>query len=169
MDQSFSLFLPTIIKSLGYSSVNAQLLTVPPNFGAFLLVLATAALSDRIKARGPIMIAGCVLAIAGYIMLLAAKKPAVRYGGTFLVASGVYPGSPMFVSRVARSRFDSLTNFVKGDGLVVKQPSPALRTCYWSGFPDRPCKLCGICCNFLVSHKGCVSHELCQPSLVLAC
>ena len=99
-DQSFSLFLPTIIKSLGYSSVNAQLLTVPPNFGAFLLVLVTAALSDRIKARGPIMIAGCILAIAGYIMLLAAKTPSVRYGGTFLVASGVYPGSPMSVSRV---------------------------------------------------------------------
>lgn len=28
---SFSLFLPTIIKALGYTSTKAQLLTVPPN------------------------------------------------------------------------------------------------------------------------------------------
>jgi hypothetical protein len=34
------------------------------------------------------------VAIVGYIMLLSAKRPAVQYGGTFLVASGVYPGSP---------------------------------------------------------------------------
>jgi hypothetical protein len=41
------------------------------------------------------MAAGCVLAMGGYIMLLAAKSSSVRYGGTFLVAAGVYPGSPM--------------------------------------------------------------------------
>lgn len=41
------------------------------------------------------MAGGCLLAIIGYIMLLAAKQPAVRYGGTFFVAAGVYPGSPM--------------------------------------------------------------------------
>jgi hypothetical protein len=40
------------------------------------------------------MIWGCIVAIVGYIMLLCAKRPAVQYGGTFLVASGVYPGSP---------------------------------------------------------------------------
>ena len=41
------------------------------------------------------MIGGCFVAIAGYIMLLAAKAESVRYGGTFLVAAGVYQGSPM--------------------------------------------------------------------------
>jgi hypothetical protein len=41
------------------------------------------------------MIGGAIVAIAGYIMLLVASKPAVRYGGTFLVASGVFTGSPM--------------------------------------------------------------------------
>lgn len=41
------------------------------------------------------MAGGCVVAICGYIMLLASKKNSVRYGGTFLVASGVFVGSPM--------------------------------------------------------------------------
>ena len=66
---------------------------------AFFLVLATSSLSDKIKARGPIMAVGCVVAMAGYIMLLVAKDNGVRYGGTFLVAVGVYPGSPMVMVR----------------------------------------------------------------------
>jgi hypothetical protein len=93
--QSFSLFLPTIIHALGYSATKAQLFSVPPNMTAFFLVLISAGLSDRLKARGPFMIGGAILAIGGYIMLLAASQPLVRYGGTFLVASGVFMGSPM--------------------------------------------------------------------------
>ena len=61
---------------------------------AFGLVLTSSGFSDRLKARGPFMIWGCVVAVVGYVMLLASKRPAVQYGGTFLVASGVYPGSP---------------------------------------------------------------------------
>jgi MFS-type transporter involved in bile tolerance (Atg22 family) len=97
--QSFSLFLPTIISGLGYKSTTAQLFTVPPNMVAFVLVLILSFFSDKIKARGPIMVGGCLLAIAGYIMLLAAKENSVRYGGTFLVAAGVYPGSPAVMVR----------------------------------------------------------------------
>lgn len=66
---------------------------------AFFAVLLTSIYSDRIKARGAIMAGGCILAIGGYIMLLVAKKSSVRYGGTFLVATGVYPGSAMIMVR----------------------------------------------------------------------
>ena len=48
--------------------------------GFFGVVVGTWA-SDRIKARGPIMLVGCSVAIVGYIMLLASKRPAVQYGG----------------------------------------------------------------------------------------
>lgn len=91
---SFSLFLPTIIKSLGFTAINTQLLTVPPNFAAFLIVLATTYYSDRIKMRGPVMLVGCVVAIIGYAMLLGSKSPNTRYGGTFFVATGVFACSP---------------------------------------------------------------------------
>ena len=40
------------------------------------------------------MIWGCVVAIVGYVILLASKRPAIQYDRTFIVASGVYPGSP---------------------------------------------------------------------------
>lgn len=96
--QSFSLFLPTIITGLGYTNTTtAQLFTVPPNMAAFVVVLCTSFLSDKIKARGPIMAGGCLVAIAGYVMLLVAKQEQVRYGGTFLVAAGVYPCSAMIM------------------------------------------------------------------------
>ncbi|KAF7845983.1 hypothetical protein BT93_L5707 [Corymbia citriodora subsp. variegata] len=101
---SFSLFLPTIIKSLGFTATNAQLLTVPPNFAAFLLVLLTTYYSDRLKVRGPIMVAGCTLAIIGYAMLLGVKHhAATKYGGTFFVACGVYICSPMVMAWLANN------------------------------------------------------------------
>ena len=78
---SFSLFLPTIIASLGYSSVIAQLFTVPPNMGGFFMVIIGTFVSDKIKMRGPIMLVGCSLAIIGYILLLVPARPLVHYGG----------------------------------------------------------------------------------------
>ncbi|KAI1490830.1 MFS transporter-like protein [Biscogniauxia mediterranea] len=92
---SFSLFLPTIISGMGYRSATAQLFTVPPNMAAFFFVLGTSYLSDRVKARGPIMVSCCLVAVAGYVMLLATKDNSVRYAGTFLAAIGVFPNSPL--------------------------------------------------------------------------
>lgn len=92
---SYSLFLPTIIKSLGYTQVKAQLFTVPPNMGAFFTVLLVGWLSDKWHLRGPLMIVGCTVAIVGYIMLIASTRSSVQYGGTFLVAAGIFPCSPL--------------------------------------------------------------------------
>ncbi|KAL8700175.1 MAG: hypothetical protein Q9201_005595 [Fulgogasparrea decipioides] len=100
---SFSLFLPTIISNLGYNSVKAQLFTVPPNMAGFLAVILCTFLSDRIKGRGPIMIGCCSTAIIGYIMLLVKTRPLVHYGGTFLVAVGVFPSSPAVMGWLANN------------------------------------------------------------------
>jgi hypothetical protein len=97
VQQSFSLFLPSIIAGMGYRSTTAQLFTVPPNMAAFITVLGTAYASDRFKNRGYFIIGGCVIGICGYIMMLVAKTNAVRYAGTFLVAIGVFQGSPMLM------------------------------------------------------------------------
>ena len=82
---SFSLFLPTIISSLGYSRVVAQLFTVPPNVGGLVAVLAATYLSDRYRYRGVVMIVGCSIAIIGYIMLLVEGRPLMHYGGSVLL------------------------------------------------------------------------------------
>lgn len=64
---------------------------------AFFIVVGASFLSDHIRARGPVMAVGCLVAVGGYIMLLAAKENSVRYGGTFLVAVGVFPNSAMIM------------------------------------------------------------------------
>ncbi|KAJ4341103.1 hypothetical protein N0V95_007323 [Ascochyta clinopodiicola] len=94
---SFSLFLPSIIAGMGYQSTTAQLLTVPPNMAAFFTVLACAYYSDRLKTRGAFIAAGTIVGAVGYIMLVAASNNATRYAGTFLVAIGVFQGSPMVI------------------------------------------------------------------------
>ncbi|OAL06881.1 MFS general substrate transporter [Phaeosphaeriaceae sp. SRC1lsM3a] len=100
---SFTLFLPSIIAGMGYKSTTAQLFTVPPNMAAFLTVLITAYYSDKLKNRGYFIIAGSILGICGYIMLLVAKTNAVRYAGTFLVAIGVFQGSPMIMGWISNN------------------------------------------------------------------
>ncbi|KAI0632655.1 major facilitator superfamily domain-containing protein [Trametes polyzona] len=47
---SFTLFLPTIISSLGFSASHAQLLTVPPNICGALFTVLSGILSDRFRA-----------------------------------------------------------------------------------------------------------------------
>lgn len=88
---------------MGYHATTAQLFTVPPNMAAFFTVLITAYYSDKLKSRGYFIIAGAILAIGGYIMLLAASTNAVRYAGTFLVAIGVFQGSPMIMGWISNN------------------------------------------------------------------
>lgn len=119
---SFSLFLPTIITGLGYvgipfrsdhilktafdrryKKVQAQLLTVPPNATAFFMVLLVSYLSDRYQRRGIFMLMGCSLAIVGYIMLISTDRHTIQYGGTFLVAAGVFPSAPCVMGWLANN------------------------------------------------------------------
>jgi hypothetical protein len=108
---------------MGYKSTTAQLFTVPPNMTAFITVLGTAYASDKVKNRGYFVIGGCVLRICGYIMMLVATTNAVRYAGTFLVAIGVFQGSPMLmVSRRTNSLYDLLLTI--GQGWVSNNLAP---------------------------------------------
>ncbi|ESZ97643.1 hypothetical protein SBOR_1959 [Sclerotinia borealis F-4128] len=96
---SFSLFLPTIITALGYTRVNANLLTVPPNMVAFLSVILVTSLSDYFKRRGIFMLICASIAIIGYIMLITTSQPHIQYGGTFLVAAGSFACPPIVMGR----------------------------------------------------------------------
>jgi hypothetical protein len=90
---TLSLFLPTIIKALGYTAAQAQLLSVPPYAVAFVTTIGFAMWSERVGQRGPFIIAGSSLAIIGYIILLSnpVSRPGVSYLGTIFAAAGIYP------------------------------------------------------------------------------
>jgi hypothetical protein len=97
---TLSLFLPTIIKNLGYKAAEAQLLTVPPYAVATALTVIVAIFSERLKRRAPFVIASSGLAVIGYIILLTAPihRPGVAYTGTIFAAAGIYPSTAIVLS-----------------------------------------------------------------------
>jgi len=88
---AFSLFLPTIIKQLGYTSTKANLLSVPPYAAAAIMTITVGWYADRTGQRGLCNIGVSVLGIIGFSMLLGSNEPGVKYAGTFLGALGIYP------------------------------------------------------------------------------
>ncbi|KAF9820406.1 hypothetical protein IEO21_01415 [Rhodonia placenta] len=95
---TLSLFLPTIINDLGYAAAEAQLLTVPPYFVATVLTFLTAYGSYYINRRAVFIIAGAILAIIGYIILITSATTGVQYFATFLCAGGIYPATAITLS-----------------------------------------------------------------------
>jgi MFS family permease len=98
---AFSLFLPSkssplrnrhclmltslaIVAGMGYTGTHAQLLTVPPYAAAAAMTIFIGWFADRTRQRGLCNMATCSIAIAGFAMLLASKKPHIQYAGTFL-------------------------------------------------------------------------------------
>lgn len=95
---TLSLFLPTIIKSLGYTSAQAQLMTIPPYASAFILTVVIAILSQKYRRRAPFILASSSLAIIGYILLLSDHRAGVSYLGTIFAAAGIYPSVALILA-----------------------------------------------------------------------
>ncbi|KAL7275393.1 hypothetical protein RUND412_001671 [Rhizina undulata] len=88
---AFSLFLPSIIKELGYSSTRAQLLSVPPYVVACILTITVGWLSDRYNKRGLFNIGTSLLGVIGFGILVGSQNAALSYVAVFLGAMGIYP------------------------------------------------------------------------------
>ena len=95
---TITLFLPTIINSLGYSAARSQLLSIPPLVTGFVATMSAAILAQRTKRRAPFIVIGSSVAIVGYIMLLTSHRPGMSYAGTILVGAGIFPAGAIVVS-----------------------------------------------------------------------
>lgn len=95
---SISLFLPTVIKTLGYADNQAQLMTVPPYIFGCLLTLGSGWLADRMRTRGVFMLCFSLVTIVGFVMLLVSQNIYVKYAGCFLIVGGVYPNVPQGIA-----------------------------------------------------------------------
>jgi hypothetical protein len=92
---SFALFLPTIVKNMGYTANNAQLMTVPPYVCATIFTIGLNYAADRFRQRGVFLLGCQVIAITGFALLAGSGKPSVQYAGTVLAAIGIYPQIPL--------------------------------------------------------------------------
>ncbi|KAJ1737167.1 hypothetical protein LPJ72_000743 [Coemansia sp. Benny D160-2] len=100
---SYTSFLPTIIKEMGYTDVKAQLMTVPPYACAIVTVFSVCWCSDRTRNRGYHVAASALVACIGYILLISSNKLGANYTGACFVAMGLYPIIPLMLSWVANN------------------------------------------------------------------
>lgn len=90
----FSTFLPSILRlDLGYSSIQAQYLSVPVYALGGISFLTAAVLSDKLKMRGTVLLALDIFAVLGYAILLGVPdQPGVRYFACYMIAIPIYCG-----------------------------------------------------------------------------
>ncbi|KAI3393339.1 hypothetical protein diail_4420 [Diaporthe ilicicola] len=96
--QGLSVFLPTILRDLGWTDTRAQLYSVPPYVCACVIAVAVAYTSDKTHRRGVYLGAFSLLAIIGFAILRWETSPNIRYMGVYFVMLGAFPGGPGFLA-----------------------------------------------------------------------
>jgi MFS family permease len=97
-----SLFLPTIIGQLGYTTTIAQLLTIPIYITAAVVTLIVCYFSDKAakagRSRSPYVFFPMCAILVGFVMAIAGSAagnvPGVVYAGVFIATCGIYPAFP---------------------------------------------------------------------------
>jgi MFS family permease len=91
--------MPSITKNMGYSSSQAQLLTIPPYVAGALSAYTFAKLSDRFMWRMPFVVGPLAIIILGFSIILP-LAPEIKnyiapcYIGVVLICVGQYPINP---------------------------------------------------------------------------
>jgi sugar phosphate permease len=96
--QSFSLFLPTLLRDMGHTTTMAQLYSVAPYCVACILSIAVAFASDRTRLRGIYLATFPILCVIGFTILRTVDDPNLKYMAVFFSAAGAFPGGPGFLS-----------------------------------------------------------------------
>ncbi|KAF2098470.1 MFS general substrate transporter [Rhizodiscina lignyota] len=96
---SLSSFLPATIKSLGYSSVDAQLMSVPVYACAFVTTIGFGFASDRWRRRGYWVAFSSSISLLGYVLVIAnTHRTRLRYAGLCIAAAGQFPCTALILS-----------------------------------------------------------------------
>ncbi|KAH6713467.1 high-affinity nicotinic acid transporter [Leptodontidium sp. MPI-SDFR-AT-0119] len=95
---SFSFFLPTIIRNMGYSNTHAQLMSAPPYVVGCLVTICAGYIADKTKQRGLFQALFSATALVGWVMLISSHRPAIQYTGTFFACSGIFACVPLGVT-----------------------------------------------------------------------
>jgi MFS family permease len=150
-------FLPTIIRDMGYSSIHAQALSAPPYIAAFAVVITTAYISDHHQTRSVPIMFHSLLATLGYLTIAISghyesKNTIIRYLALYPATAGFFSAITIIITwTINNQESDSK----KGTGMailnVIGQCGPLVGT---SIFPeeDGPFYVRGmfICAAFML-------------------
>ncbi|KAI9272440.1 major facilitator superfamily domain-containing protein [Sporodiniella umbellata] len=87
---SFQVFTPLIIDGFGFSVLNSQLLSAPPNILFGISIYTGGCIVDKHKNKRGIMIGiGGIISAIGYSLLLVLKDRWAKYSAVFIAAIGI--------------------------------------------------------------------------------
>lgn len=91
--------MPSITKSMGFTSSQAQLLTIPPYVAGAISAVCLSKLSDKYQWRYPFIMGPMTCVLLGFCILLPLAKSistqiAACYIGVMLICIGQYPTNP---------------------------------------------------------------------------
>lgn len=154
---SMPVFLPTIIRDMGYASITAQGLSAPPYIFAFVIVMLTAYYSDRLQSRSTFIMAHSLLATLGYAGIALSgyyrlDNSLVRYFALYPAISGFFASITVIITWNINNQD---TDSKKGTGMaimnIIGQMGPLVGT---SIFPDKDgpwfVKGMSICAAFML-------------------
>jgi hypothetical protein len=128
---SFTFFTPTIVTGLGYQSVQAQLLTVPPWAVGFVVAISLSYSADYFDARGWHIAVASTIGGVGWLTagLLPADAYVARYGCLCMAACGAFPCAPSLTNWVTCNSPSlytipfaiALNNSCAGIGQIISQ------------------------------------------------
>lgn len=85
-------FIPALLhESMGYSELQSQLMSVIVYAVTFVSIIGSCWVSDRLKMRGPVIMADSALSCVGLVLLLVLSQPAGRLVAACITAAGAYP------------------------------------------------------------------------------
>jgi hypothetical protein len=108
--------LPTIIKDIGYSSIQAQGLSAPPYLASYFICIASSFLSDKVKNRSYFLSALSTIGAIGYLVQALIKTSSVRYFATYLICVGVFPAVALTFTWVTDNQGSASK---RGGGLII--------------------------------------------------
>ncbi|KAK1243018.1 hypothetical protein MKX08_005830 [Trichoderma sp. CBMAI-0020] len=163
---SCTLFAPTIVQVLKptYTPRQIQSLVIPIFISASISTLSFAYISDKLKHRAGIALAGCFIAIIGYIIILNQEHVSVnaRYGALYLIASGSFAALPgawiLLLNNVSGSYKTAFAMGIEiglgnGGGFVASLSFQSKNApFYWSGFRTTFSLMCmavGLICVYV--------------------
>ena len=117
---SMPVFLPSVINEMGYSSINSQALSAPPFLVAFVVLLLTAAASDRLATRSPFVAFHALLGFVGYALIAAGGyfewPNLVRYMCVYPAAAGFFSAITIIITWTMNNQE---SNAKKGMGMTI--------------------------------------------------
>lgn len=106
-----SLYLPTLMREMGYKAETAQLLTIPIYISACIMSLLLGIISDKLGSRSPTLIFCFFMMFAGYVLVLVFKvrdtRHSVAYAGMFVSAIGAYGAVPSSIAWLSNNSMGS--------------------------------------------------------------